>query len=293
MMILRYILLGLATAATALVIVGILRGNAYTDLVANLDDDQYPLHDLYGLGFFLSSIPALSLHGSLERDLKHESHLYWDNIYYEYYAELAWAEFLTFSTLILAVGLAVGALFEGFFGLFVLIFVAVCIGVVYNEVLNKMKDAVKERSEECEYAFPDMVVKFALLVSSGMISRTAWYTVAYGHDEPLYQLMQRACHEMDNGSTEVEAIRHFGVLTDSETIKKFTSAMTQSLERGGSDLAGFLMGQTTELLAHKRQLALQRGEVAAAKLTAPVAMMFVGVIIIVLGSVLQGMGGMF
>ena len=101
--------------------------------------------------------------------------------------------------------------------------------------------------------------------------------------------MQRACSEMDNGTPEIEAIHRFGILSDSNDIKKFTSAMIQNLERGSTDLANYLLSQTSELWAHKRQLALQRGEVAAGKLIIPLGISFGGIIMIIVAAAMQSL----
>lgn len=285
----RYVMLGIATVLLVFFVVCEIQGKRFYDLYANLDEKEHPLKDFYGIGFFLNSLPIFALKGNLERDLKRQSKLYWDNIYYEYYAVLAWAQFLTYALLAITVGACFAAVLPGPLSFMSLVMAGLVLAGAYNLIIDKMKEAVENRREECEYEFPSMISKLGLLVSSGSISRDAWYKVANGREGGLYDLMKRSCNEMDNGASEVEAIHHFGMLSDSDEIKKFTSAMIQNLERGSSNLASYLLGQSSEMWVHKRQLALQRGEVAAGKLIIPLGISFAGIIMVIVAAVMQSL----
>ena len=155
--------------------------------------------------------------------------------------------------------------------------------------MSKMKEAVEKRRDDCVLEFPNMVSKLSLLIGSGMVLREAWYLIAKSKEGPLYELMRKACEYMDNGESDAAAIHKFGVLSDSVEIKKFTSAMVQGMEKGNSELADFLISQATELWAHKRQLALQQGEIAAGKLIIPLGLMFGGIIMIIVSAAMQSM----
>ena len=99
--------------------------------------------------------------------------------------------------------------------------------------------------------------------------------------------MNESVEKMRNGVSDADAIYEFGAKTNSEAIKKFCSAMIQSIERGGADLTSFLSNQSTELWAFKRQTLLQKGESAASSLLLPVGVMFIGVILIVVAAAMQ------
>ena len=99
--------------------------------------------------------------------------------------------------------------------------------------------------------------------------------------------MRDACEQMDNGISDSIAIYEFGVRSNAPEIKKFASALIQSVERGGGELSRFLTNQSSELWNHRRQTALQNGEKAASALLAPIALMFIGVILIIVAAALQ------
>lgn len=285
----RLILLIIATAATALFLYALAKGKSKESLVATLDESQYPLKDLYVVGFVLNDMKLFRLRGKLGLDLKKNTKLLLDNIYAEYYTYVTWAQFLTLALLAVSVGFSFCALLGGEMALLMPFAVVLMIAVIWNVTMSKAKEEVQARREACELEFPNMVSKLSLLLTSGMVLREAWYLIAKGKEGPLYDLMKKACDWMDNGESDTFAIYKFGVLSDSQEIKKFTSALVQSAEKGNSELAGFLLSQVTEQWAHKRQLALQQGELAAGKLIIPLGLMFGGIILIIIAAAMQSM----
>ena len=109
-----------------------------------------------------------------------------------------------------------------------------------------------------------------------------WRVIADSKEGVIYDLMRQSCVDMENGMAEVDAIHKFGRFTNSAEIRKFTSALAQSVERGGAELSDFLSRQSIEVWTLKKQLMLQKGEAAASKLLVPTAMLFVGIIIAVM-----------
>lgn len=288
-MFISLMLLILASICTIIFVIHLAKGKEYASLVENLDSSSYFLKDLYVVGFSLSNTRLFRLQGKLEKELKKNAKLIWDNIYYEYYANLAWAQFLSLSSFVLCIGLILSSLVGGEASLLVFGITALFVMAIWNLSLSKMKEEVAKRRDECVYEFPNMVSKLSLLINSGMVLREAWVLVANGKDGALYELMKKACDYMNNGDSDIEAINKFGVLSDSIEIKKFTSAMVQGLEKGNSELADFLVSQASELWAHKRQLALQKGEIAAGKLIIPLGLMFGGIIMIIVSAAMQSM----
>lgn len=285
----RLMLLILATLSVALFLYALNKGKSKASLVEGLNEAEYPLKDLYIVGFALNEMKLFRLRGKLERDLKKSTKLIVDSIYYEYYTYVTWAQFLTLSLLTLCIGLPFCSFLSGESALLMPVILILIIAVIWNISMSKMKEAVQARRDACILEFPNMVSKLSLLLTSGMVLREAWYLIARSKTGPLYDLMNKSCDMMDNGDSEIVALHKFGVLSDSTEIKKFTSAMIQSAEKGNSELATFLMTQVTELWAHKRQLALQQGEIAAGKLVAPLGLMFAGVILIIIAAAMQSM----
>ena len=279
----NFIMLLLASITTVLFLVNLARGKQYGYMVESLDGGEYFLKELYVVGFSLNDGKIFKLRGKMERNLKKQAKLLWGDRYYEYYANLAWAQFLSLTLLVVSVGFSLSGFLKTEQIPILLILVLLFVAAFWNLSLSRMKEKVQQRREACEAEFPNMVSKLALLINSGMVLREAWRVTAYGKEGTLYTLMKQACEDMENGESDIGAIYKFGVTSDSASIKKFTSAMIQGMQKGNSELADFMVSQTSELWAHKRQMALQQGEVAAGKLIIPLGITFAGIIMIIGG----------
>ena len=73
-------------------------------------------------------------------------------------------------------------------------------------------------------------------------------------------------------------------MSDAPEIKKFASVLTQGIEKGSRELSNSLIHQSAEMWNLKKQVMLQKGEAAASKLLAPTAMIFIGVLIIIIAA---------
>ena len=285
----NFIMLLLASITTVLFLVNLARGKQYGYMVESLDGGEYFLKELYVVGFSLNDGKIFKLRGKMERNLKKQAKLLWGDRYYEYYANLAWAQFLSLTLLVVSVGFSLSGFLKTEQLPILLILVLLFVAAFWNLSLSRMKEKVQQRREVCEAEFPNMVSKLALLINSGMVLREAWRVTAYGKEGTLYTLMKQACEDMENGESDIGAIYKFGVTSDSASIKKFTSAMIQGMQKGNSELADFMVSQTSELWAHKRQMALQQGEVAAGKLSIPLGITFAGIIMIIVSAAMQSM----
>lgn len=285
----NFIMLLLASITTVLFLVNLARGKQYGYMVESLDGGEYFLKELYVVGFSLNDGKIFKLRGKMERNLKKQAKLLWGDRYYEYYANLAWAQFLSLTLLVVSVGFSLSGFLKTEQLPILLILVLLFVAAFWNLSLSRMIEKVQQRREACEAEFPNMVSKLALLINSGMVLREAWRVTAYGKEGTLYTLMKQACEDMENGESDIGAIYKFGVTSDSASIKKFTSAMIQGMQKGNSELADFMVSQTSELWAHKRQMALQQGEVAAGKLIIPLGITFAGIIMIIVSAAMQSM----
>lgn len=272
-----YLLLGSFLAI--LFIVRLLKGAKYNYLVENLDNSEFPLKSIYGVGFSWNEVNAFALKGKIREKLISQAKLLYDPKYAEYYANVVWAQFLS----IIHICIAMGTLLTGVFDSTLMFFIGLIFGAVLGTYfLNRMSDLLKTRETECTAELPEIVSTMALLINAGMMLRNAWHTIAASKDGVAYELMRQSCDDMNNGMTEVDAIHKFGRMSNSTETRKFTSALAQSIERGGAELTDFLSRQSVEMWTLKKQLMLQKGEAAASKLLLPTVLLFVGIIIAVI-----------
>ncbi len=266
------------------------KGQKYDYMLENLEDKTFQLKELYSVGFAWSDlIPKLSYESELSEKLKQSIVLLYGERYLEYYTRLYLAKSITFAHFIITAVAIIGCLMQDVTGLFIFV-VGVAAGYMIGKTyINEPKQNVQARADECIMEFPNLVTKLALLLNSGITLREAWFLAAETTQGPLSDLMQDSCELMRNGKSDYDAIYSFGVKSGSNEIRKFSVSITQSLEKGNSELAEAMMQQSNELWDIKKQRLLQKGEQAATKLVIPTTLMFVGVILVVLSSALTGM----
>lgn len=284
------VLLSIGTVLSILFIIFLFKGGKYDYMLESLSDDAFPLKTIYSVGLVWQDLKIGKLRGLPGNLLRKDSNLYYSKNYSEFYARIIWAQVISFAHACLAIffvaaGITNGSMstFMGFVG------IVTCVLSAYY-FFTFTREKIKTRTSECEKEFPNAISKLALIVNSGVILHESWEMVSYGKEGTLYEMMQNSCELMDNGMSEIDAIYDFGQKTNSDDIKKFTSALIQSIERGGGDLPQFLANQSSELWASRRQEMLQKGEKAAGALLMPIALMFVGVMMIVLAAAMQSFG---
>lgn len=280
-----YLVVG--TVLTILFIILLFRGSKYDYLLDVLDSGDFPLKSIYSVGLAWQDMKIFKLRGKLGESLRSDTTLHYSRKYSEFYARAIWAQMLSYGHICLAVFLvAAGAATRSMSNFFLMVGMILCILELYY-FGTYTKEKVKKRREECDLEFPNAVSKLALIVNSGATLHDSWEMVAYGKDGTFYDMMKNSCAEMNNGKAGVDAIHDMGALINSEEIKKFTSALIQSIERGGGDLPYFLANQSSELWAKYRQNMLQKGEKAASALLMPIALMFLGIMLIVMSAAMQ------
>lgn len=280
------IFLSIGSFLSLIFIIFLFAGQKYDNLLDPLEGDAFPLKSIYTVGLAIQNIGPAKLKGNAGDKLRKATTLFYSKQYSEYYARIAWAQVISFSLLFLSVFFVLAGLVPAMSAFFALLGVVTCALSAYY-FFTYTKNKVNSRQEACESEFPNAISKLALIVNSGVILHDAWEMVASGKDGVFYALMRSSCEDMKNGMSDIDAIHKFGVLTNSEDIKKFTSALIQSIERGGGELPRFLANQSSELWASKRQRTLQKGEKAASALLMPIALMFLGVMLIVISAAMS------
>ena len=283
------VLLALSSLIVILLFIGLFCGGKYAELCMPLDSGDFPLKSLYTFGYAISiGVPVLRMPKKLYSATRKSASLLYGEICADFYTSAAWAGFLTLSLILNACVMLIGA-FIGEIEVFFIIICAALTYAIWNMLVARIGDLLKRRQSECEDEFPNAVNKLALLINSGMVLRDAWKLTSKNNRGQLYALMRQTVTMMDNGASDVEALYRFGVLSNSQEIKKFAGAVIQSIEKGGGNLTEYLLEQTSALLQYKKQELLRKGEIAAGKLIAPIGIMFIGVMLIIAVAALQSM----
>jgi len=284
---LRFLILLIGSVLAILFIIMEQKGSEYAYLFENLDSNQYPLSSIYTVGYAWGLKGPLAFKGNLASNLKSQAAILYEPQYAEFYASVVWSQTISIVHFFLALTFLLAGFMYAMHGFLLVVGLALsAISGFY--FFTQMKQSIDERTQKCDAQLPEVVSTIAILVNSGMVLKDAWTLVAENGEGEFYELMKVASENMKNGFSDAEAIFQFGKTSNSSEIKKFVSALLQSMEKGGAELSQFLVSQSSELWKIRRQHMLQQGEKAATKLLAPIVLIFVGVIIIVITAAFAG-----
>lgn len=276
--------------ATILVLlwIGLAAGNEkkFEAMTKSLEDSEYPLHELFYIGFELLNVVHFDTKSDYARKKVKEMSEVYGRRYAEYYyyvqlgGQITYAVTMAPLIFVLAVlGNSPMALLFGMLLAFLFIW-------YLSEIF---KDKLTSRREELLAEFPQVLSKLTLLVNSGMMLRNAWNRVANDGEGVLYEEMAAAAAEMSNGISEPVAYRNFAERCGLKEMRKFASLVTQSLAKGSSDLSYFLKDMSDEMWEMKKNMVKRRSEQANSKLLAPIVLIFIGILVMIMAPVLGGL----
>lgn len=266
-----------------------IKGNKYKELIEPLDEKKFFLKEIYGIGFAFMDLIKYKYNS--KKDIKLRSQieiLYGGPKYASYYIRVIYAQSVSVALTLLLFGFSI----YGFAGgeISVVLVMTAMAGVMFYYCMKSTQRSILSRSDELLSEFATVVSKLALLTNAGMILHEAWREVAQSGEGVMYEEMRIACADMDNGVSEEEAIRLFGLRCIIPEIKKFTSTITQGLSKGNAELSLELQKQSKELWMLKKQNVKRQGEVAANKLMLPIVIMFIGILIMVIIPIFANLG---
>lgn len=281
------IIMGLGCIFLLLWFVLYFTSNQYTELFVNLDKKEHPLKELYGMGYAIMEKLSYKYKSKFDRKLRASLSVLYEEKYVEYYIRVIYAQSLTIALLIFLMSFILYGL-SGEIIILLVCFMMSALSVYYFMTLSDKK--IQKRSDELLNDFSEIVSKLALLINAGMIMREAWNEVAEGDEGTIYNEMKKACVEMDNGVSEVEAIRRFGIRCIIPEIKKFASTIIQGVEKGNKELAIMLQEQSSEIWDAKQQRVKRAGAKANTKLMIPMFIIFIGVLIMMIVPIFTNLG---
>ena len=283
-----YILFGVGGCLMLFWIILFFIGKKYADLFLVLDNKDYPLKDLYFVGYAAAELFHLSYKTAGDSETRKQLTVLYGAKYVDFYMRAIYAQRITMSLTIACLGLPLYCISGGEIILFLVMLVGAVAAFFYYG--RTLPDKIRKRKEAMLMDFSEVISKLALLVSAGMVLRNAWKRVAASNDTEIYQEMQKSVLEMDNGISEEEAISRFGQQCMLSETKKFALTVTQGLSKGNSELASMLRQQSQEIWHARQQKARRLGEMATDKLLFPIVLVFIGILIMVIVPIFSGLG---
>lgn len=282
-----FIIMSVGTVLAGLLILLILIGTKYNNMTANLTDKEFPLNQLYGVGFTLLAITRHNFTSKSERKRRQDIALIYGEKYSEYYLRVNAAERVTLAFLLFVAGFAFYGLAADVLMIFVFTLFAFA---AYYYVAKLPEETLRKKTDTILNEFADVVSKLALLVNAGMIMREAWEKVAFASEGELYNEMRNVVVDINNGVSEIDAYTAFGSRCSSPEIKKFTSTIVQGIVKGNKELVEMIKQQSREIWDAKRHRTRQQGEKAASKLLIPICIMFIGVLVMIVVPIFANLG---
>ena len=262
-------------------------GLQYQELFSQLDRKEYPLGEVYFLGYAVTLLLKLDYKNKQSRKLRRQLGVLYEPKYTEYYLRVI-------SSMRFTLALTVAALAAPLYFLadtpVMLVLVLAFAGFTYYYYGIAMEKRIKERADEVLLDFSEVVSKLALLVNAGMIVTDAWERAALSGERTLYKEMQRSVDEMHNGKSFADALYVFSQRSMLPEIKKFSSTLIQGVSQGNRDLSGMLTQQSKEVWEMKRQIVRRKGELANNKLLIPICLTFVGILIMIIVPIFSNIG---
>lgn len=264
------------------------QGRAQATLFDVLEDEDYPMHEIYFVGYTATQWLNLQYKSKRDRQLRKELSVLYGEKYADYYLRVVYAQQLTMALTVLALAAPFYFIAEGSLPAFLAVVAGAGAAYYYYGTITKEK--IQKRSDELLSDFSDVVSKLALLVNSGMILREAWERVAYSNEGQIYAEMRTSIMDMQNGKAEIDALFEFGQRCMLPEIKKFSSTLIQGMTKGNSELAPMMTQQSKEVWAMKKQRVHRQGELANSKLLLPICLTFVGILIMVIVPIFSNLG---
>lgn len=288
-MVISFILFALLIVLSIPLIRCILRADKYSAYVNAINANDFFGAKLYGLGFACMDMIKVDLSTEKAIKIRSEAGILFGKKYSDFFLRVNYAQRFTYLLLFMYVTLLFGCFAGGSDGLILAVLGMIASVLVYFYYEKNYEGKIEKLNMLYMRDFPSTVSTMALLVNAGMFLRDAWKQVAYSSDAPLYMQMRTVVDDMNNGMSECDAIFAFANRCGTKEIRKFSTLVTQAIEKGGRDLTDSLMKQSDLLMNEKRELALQQGEKASNKLMLPIGMILLGVLIMIILPILGNM----
>lgn len=260
--------------------------NKFADVISSISEEEYRLPQLFYIGFgFLEMVNYDFYSEKARKKIKEISEVRGQQ-YAKYYYYVMLGAKCTYFLTVLPIALLIGCLSREI----IIVLIAVVGSVMLVWYMDElMKDKLTERREELMRDFPKVLSKMTLLVNSGMIMREAWQKVAQNGEGVIYDEMRLTISEQQMGITELDSYKHFADRCNVKEIRRFVSTLIQNMQKGNAEMTYFLKELTDEMWEFKKTNAKKQGEAANSKLLLPTAMIFMGILAMIMAPLLQSM----
>lgn len=166
-----------------------------------------------------------------------------------------------------------------------------CIAIAFLFFFSDMaekKEAEKKRIQQIRKAYPEFVMKCAMLVGAGMTPRQAFERIGKVYQNNrlnknlLYEEILISNRELENRIAERQVYENFGRRCGIREAEKLAATLSRNLSKGTDGLKGALREEAKEAMAMEKEQIRKQGETAGTKLLFPMLLLLLIVMVIIM-----------
>lgn len=153
----------------------------------------------------------------------------------------------------------------------------------FSEQWQQKKEHEKKISA-MEEEYPAIVNKLTLYLGAGLSIGNSWKKIAekgYGKN-PIYEEMLYTGREIEGGTLEALAFENFGKRVGQKHYVKLAALLTQSLQKGNTQLFRTLKQEVTSLAEERSATSRRKGEEASTRLLFPMMLMLAMTMVLIM-----------
>lgn len=251
----------------------------YDTYIQALEGNDYFLKSIYGIGYFFLDKIGIDFNSHKFHKKEKKIAEVKGQKFAKFYMVANYAGMISYISIFFTFGLLLG----GLTGELSIALIAIMLGGFLAFYLfytnNKI---VEDRHEKIMEEFPHLLSKMALLINAGMPLREAIEVSIKGNNSILAQEFEQVINDMNNGSSDIEAMLKMGSRCEVSEVKKLTSLIVQNLQKGSTELGKNLMDMSSEIWQERVGSVKELGEKASGKLLIPIMIIFLGILLMVI-----------
>ena len=147
---------------------------------------------------------------------------------------------------------------------------------------------IRQREEEIENQFPQVVSKLTLLTVAGMEVTQAWQLTSNSDTGVLYEEMKRVLIDLEHNVSVQDAYSKFITRCNNIYATKLATAIIQNFTKGNSEIVSLFKTLNSESWMEHKHNARRKGEQIQSKLLVPTLLMFLGIIVLIIVPIISG-----
>lgn len=157
---------------------------------------------------------------------------------------------------------------------------------------NTEMEVRKKREKQLQYDYADLVYQLMVFTGAGLTVSRAWKQIVDNYEKRLgnrtsqpravYEEMEIALGEMENGRPESQAVSRFGERCQLNEYRRLSSILGQNRHTGMKNLQELLAQEMDTAWEQQKQAAKRLGEEAGTKLLLPLFLMLLVVMVLVM-----------